>query len=218
MLNRILKKAHYAFLLLRIGGLIPFLSQMKRQIYSRGTFLGLQKDLNTDNIDVACEVEYSLQLASEEDMEELLERAKYESRESAHELIQRKWFYDSGFRNCYIARALDTGELCYMQWMISSAAEPVLLQEFAGKFPVLGEDEVLLENAYTFEKYRGKRVMPSVEVRLAGIARDKGFKRMITYVLEDNVASLKGCERAGFQVFEKVPEVKIFFFGGRKHR
>jgi RimJ/RimL family protein N-acetyltransferase len=217
MLGSLLSKARFAVLLLRVGGPIPVLLQLKRQLYSRGTFLGLEKYLELDGIRIPCGVEYTLSLASDDDMNEILERAKHESRQSAHELVQRKWFYDAGFRNCYVARAVDTGEPCYIQWMISLADGEVLARRFAKRFPKLEEHEVLLENAYTFEKYRGKRLMPSVELRLAEVAREKGFKRMITYVLDDNVASLKGCERAGFKVFEQVPVFKLLFFGGRKH-
>jgi L-amino acid N-acyltransferase YncA len=74
-----------------------------------------------------------------------------------------------------------------------------------------------MENSYTFKKYRGKKLYPSALVELAEIARDKGFKRILTYVREDNLASIKGCERAGFQVFGRVTEVKLLFSTKRKY-
>jgi len=217
MVGRVIAKARFATLLLRIAGPTILLVQLKRQIYSRGVFLGLEKDLRTDGYHVTSGVDYRLGVASPEDIQEVFENAKRESRESAIELIQRIWFYDAGFHNCYVARTADSNELCYMQWMLSCADSDLIVSSFDGKFPRLGDDEVLLENAYTFEKFRGKRVMPAVELELADIARQKGFKRMITYVREDNIASLKGCERAGFKVFERVLEGKLLFFGGRKH-
>jgi RimJ/RimL family protein N-acetyltransferase len=217
MLGSQLNKAGYAILLLRIGGPLPLLLQLKRQLYSRAIFLGLKKDLHLIHPGIRCEVDYTLQLASEDDIEEMLRGARRESSRSSYELVQRKWFYDSGFRNCYMARAVHTGELCYMQWMISMTDSPILSGRLSGRFPSLGQHEVLLENAYTFERYRGKRLMPSVQLRLAEIAREKGLTRMVTYVREDNIPSLKGCERAGFRVFEQASEFKLLFCGGRRH-
>lgn len=216
MLKRALRKAEYAILLIKIGGPKLFLHQLKRQIYGKATFLGLEKDLETNNVHVPCLVDYSLQQATESDMEEMLERSKFEGKGSVHELLQRKWFYESGFRDCYVARIADSEELCYVQWLISSTDDHAMKNGFASRLPRLKEDEILVENAFTFEKYRGKRIMPSVVVKLAEIARNKGFKRMLVYVREDNMASKKGFERAGFRPLEQVFELKLLFSTTRK--
>ena len=218
VLKEALRKVRYAVLLARVGGPKVFFRQLKRQVYSRATFIGLEKNLNTKCAPVPCQVEYSLQLASEKDMEEVVQKAKTESKDSAHELVQRSWFYEFGFHDCYIARTIDTGELCFMQCLISKKYDNLLNQGFKYWFPKLKEDEAILENAYTFEKYRGKRIMPSVMVKLSELASSKGYKRVITYVEQDNIASLKGCQRAGFKQFEKIPELKLFFITKRGHR
>ena len=90
-------------------------------------------------------------------------------------------------------------------------------RDFRSRLPRLKADEILVENAFTFEKYRGNRIMPSVMVELSEVARKNGFKRMIVYVPQDNIASLKGCERSGFKKFEEIPELKLLFFTKRKH-
>jgi len=51
-------------------------------------------------------------------MEELLTKAKEESKESVRELVERTWFHECGFRDCSVARNTDTGELCFMAWLI----------------------------------------------------------------------------------------------------
>ena len=218
MLKRMLRKVRYAVLLAKVGGLKVFFHQLKRQIYSRASFIGLERNLGTNGAPVPCGVEYSLQLASEEDMEEVLQKAKTESKESAHELVQRRWFYESGFSNCYVARTIDTGELCYMVWLISSVDRALVKPGFRDMLPRLKANEMLIENSYTFEKYRGNRIMPSAMVELCEIARRNGYKRVITYVSQDNIASLKGCQRAGFKQFEEIPELKLFFITKRGHR
>lgn len=217
LLNRAFRKIHYAILLVRIGGPGVLFHQLRRQIYSRATFLGLEKDLDTGGDHIPCQVEYSLQPASKQDMEEILHRSRSDGKESVHELLQRKWFYESGFHNCYVARACDAGELSHLDWLISAEDHNVVSQGFQGRLPRLGEGEVLLENVFTFEKYRGKGIMASVIAELCEIAGGKGFKRMLAYVRDDNVPALKGFERAGFKRFEEVPEVKFLFFTRKKH-
>ena len=217
MLTSPFRKMRYALLLLKIGGLKVFFRQLMRQIYHRATFIGLEMDLNADNVRVPSKVEYFLRPASEEDMEKVVQKAKTESMESAHELIQRKWFYESGFHNCYIARTVDTGELCHIQWLVSSEKDDVVSRGFGRRLPRLRMDEILVENAFTFEECRGNRIMSSVMVELSQLARRDGFRRMIAYVHQDNEASLKGCEMAGFRKFEEIRELKLLFFTKRSH-
>lgn len=217
MSSRALKKLYFALLILRYGGAALFLRHLKCQIYDSAIFLGLEKDLNVECIPVPCQVDYSLHVASEEDVWEMQLRAKSEGGESVYELIGRKWYYDSGFRDCYIARVNGTNELCFVQFMMSLADYDSIDQSYKSILPRLKEDEVWLENSYTFKKYRGKKVMSSVLVDLEKIAQDRGFRRMVTYIREDNIASIKGCERAGFTIFEQIPETKLLFSTSRKY-
>jgi RimJ/RimL family protein N-acetyltransferase len=158
-----------------------------------------------------------LRPASTEDIEEVLQKSKTQSSESAHELIQRKWFYESGFHDYYVARTSDANQLCHIAWLLSPEDDTVVRHGFRYRLPGLKESEVLVENLFTFESYRGKGIMSSAMVKLGELARTKGFKRMITYVSHDNIASLKACERAGFKKFEEIPELKLLFFTIRKH-
>jgi hypothetical protein len=217
MLSIILRKTRYAMMLFNAGGAMLFLRQFGRQIYSKATFWGLEKRLDATKIDVASGLEYHLRPASEDDIEEMLKRTDEEGRDSVHDLLQRKWFYDCGFHDCYVGRTADGGDLCYIQWLVSRKDESALNKGFQGRLPNLKEDEILVENAFTFKRYRGNGVYPSALVRLAEISRGKGFKRMLVYVKKDNIASLRGCEKAGFEVFERVPEVKFLFLTKRKH-
>ena len=54
------------------------------------------------------------------------------------------------------------------------------------------------ENAYTPPAYRGLGVMPAAMARIAERASDFGARKVMTFVATDNIASLKGCQRAGF--------------------
>ena len=217
MLKRALKMMYYGALLLKIGGPKAFVSQLRRQIYNKDVLFGLEKDLYANGTRVSSSLQYVLRQASEKDVKELLAKAKAESKESVHELIQRKWFYECGFRDCYAARIADTGELCFVAWLISAKDSNLVKQGFNSRLPSLEEDELLLENCYTFEKYRGNNIMSSVLSELWELARNKGFKRLITYVRPDNVASLRVFEKLRLRKFEEILELKLFFFTRRKH-
>jgi RimJ/RimL family protein N-acetyltransferase len=204
MLGRQFKKAGYALLAARYGGIGYVFNSAKQRTYRKETFLGLAKDLNEPDIKIQSRVEYSLKRASREDINEMLDGLRTEGRESIFELIQRKWFYESGYQNCYVARTKEENELCYLQWAITLQDANAYSTDFKLSFPRLGENDMQLEHAYTFIRFRGNKIMPAVMNDLFNVARSKGLKRVTTYVLSDNTASLKGCYNVGFKTFEVV--------------
>jgi GNAT superfamily N-acetyltransferase len=211
VLGRVYRKIRCAILLLRVGGLKVFLHQLRRQLYNRDAFTRLEKNLE-DSIRTPCGVKYSLSLATKEDMQEVLQRVKTEGNNSARELVQRNWFYECGFHNCYIARVNDSGEICHLAWLVFPDEESIVEQDLKERLPALKREQCLLENAYTFTTYRGRGLMSSVIVQLSEMARSRGCKRMIAYVREDNLASLKACETAGFKKYDEEHELKLLFF------
>ena len=216
-MERLFRKVRYAIRLFKIVGPTGFFHELKRQVYCRSTHVGLERDLDTNSVRVVCSLKYSLRPASEEDMGEVLQKSKSESKQSAHELLQRKWFYESGFHNCYVARTADTGELCFIVWLVCSEDDHMLRRGFRSRLPRLKEGECLLENAFTFERYRGNGIGSSVYARLCEMARRNGFKRAIAYGRQDNIPAVKSLERAGFRRFAEIPELKLLFFTKRKH-
>ena len=211
MLSRAIEKAQAALLILRNGGPGPFLDHLRCQFYDRATFLALERYLDEYIEPVNCAVDYYIRVASDADMEQVGAVAKNEGRESAWELIGRKWYYESGFRDCYIARETGTDKPCFLQYMVPLSQYKFIDPSFSHRLPPLKEDEVWLENSYTFKEFRGKRVMSSFLVDLGDIAKKQGMRRMVTYIREDNAPSIKGCQRAGFKVYGRVPERKLLF-------
>jgi RimJ/RimL family protein N-acetyltransferase len=72
---------------------------------------------------------------------------------------------------------------------------------FKGIFPRLAPDEALLEGAYTPAQYRGLGIMPAAMARIAEHGVAIGARWVVTFVSDDNIPSLKGCDRAGFSPF-----------------
>jgi RimJ/RimL family protein N-acetyltransferase len=90
------------------------------------------------------------------------------------------------------------GEPCYLQWLFTPAENEQMRGFFNEVFPHLAPGEMLLEGAYTPEKHRGKGIMPCAMAQIADEAAARGARRVVTFVTEDNVPSLKGCAKAGF--------------------
>jgi ribosomal protein S18 acetylase RimI-like enzyme len=192
------KKFRYAVLLGRIAGLNVLARELRRQIYSRSYYVGVEKDLAKPSLDVRTDVEYILQRGKQTDIDEILSIAKTASKASGYELVMRIMFYDSGFRNFYVARTTENGELCYIAWLLSCAEHPELRDGFKG-IPPLEENEVLLFNLFAFEKYRGKGLASSVDTQLCKIAMENGYERAIAYPPANNIAAVKALEKIGFK-------------------
>jgi hypothetical protein len=207
-----IKKAKYAGLALRAGGIGYITTEVIRRTYRHKTFIGMAKSLDEADNEVKSKIDYSLHLASAEDIEMIPQYLNSEGREYILDLLQRIWFYYSGFHQCYIARTVPGNELCYMQWALCRQDENADSLIFKSLFPRLGEQEMQLEHAYTFKRFRGNKISYAVTNQLFQIARNKGLKRVITYVMADNKSSLKTCQNAGYKQFEILNRTTLPFF------
>ena len=101
---------------------------------------------------------------------------------------------------CYLGIAA-SGEISYMQWLIGQSDLERFTPFFDGELRNLRKDEVLLEFAYTFEKFRGQKIMPAAMAAIAEKGLLSGARYAVTYVQRDNIAALKGCAAAGFSPY-----------------
>jgi hypothetical protein len=101
---------------------------------------------------------------------------------------------------CYLATTA-SGEICYMQWLIGQSELERFRPFFDGELRDLRNDEVLLEFAYTFEQFRGQKIMPAAMAAIAERGLLSGARYAVTYVQKDNIAALKGCAAAGFSPY-----------------
>lgn len=115
------------------------------------------------------------------------------------EVLGRARFCRGGVTTMYVASD-EQGAPIYAQWLVTSADQDRLHAVTGGLFPPLHDGEVLVEGAYTFIAFRKLGVMADGMHQLLVIARDAGAHSAITYVTDDNVPSLRGCARAGFDL------------------
>jgi hypothetical protein len=90
-----------------------------------------------------------------------------------------------------------------MQWVILASENGRLRSTFGNLYPTLAADEALLEGAFTPDTSRGLGVMSAAMAQIAERAAGGGARWVITFVDENNVASVKGCLRAGFTPYVK---------------
>jgi RimJ/RimL family protein N-acetyltransferase len=117
---------------------------------------------------------------------------------SGYDRANRELFLEAGIGTCYLAVSED-GEICYMQWLIGPEHNDLLAAHT--HLPILKRGEALLENAFTPTAFRGRGIMASAMAQIAERGADLGARWVLTVVSEDNVASLKGCARAGFEPY-----------------
>ena len=217
-MKRFLNALHSTVMLLRLGGPGVFLKQLGRQIYCKSDHIGLELNLQTVDIpQIEAKIKYTLGLASEQDMDEVMQKAKTESKKSTKELVIRWWLYTDGYHNCYIARIAETNDLCFMVSVIRQADDKMVAGQFRNWFPELKEDEAIMESSYTFEKYRVKGLGSSITNCILNILKEKGITRVIMYIEKDNVASFKTVVKAGFTRFEEVRKLRVLSLSRYKH-
>lgn len=114
------------------------------------------------------------------------------------ELSGRQEFCDGGIRSLYVS-VDESGSPIYAQWLVRQDDQEALHNIKGDLFPQLGEDEALLEGAYTFVSARGQGAMTDGMAQLLAAARDAGDRKVYTYVAEENIPSLRGCANVGFE-------------------
>ncbi len=113
------------------------------------------------------------------------------------EVYLRQKMLESGVETLFISTDR-AGLPIYAQWLVTAEQGPALYRFAPGRYPTLAADEGLVEGAFTFAPFRGLGVMADGMGQLLERAHRAGIKSVITYVAEDNLASLRGCARVGF--------------------
>ncbi len=176
------------FDLIKKGELKFVINGIAKRIISKNEVFGLRRDLNLVFQNPDPLIEIAIRAFRDEDQKYFKEDLQNDG------LIEKEIPY------CYVAT--NSKDIpCFRQWFIGPNQNSKI-KEFWGKaFPVLKEDEALLESAFTRPTFRGKRIMPAAMARIAEKGHDLGVRWVITFVGIDNIASLKGCQRAGFDPY-----------------
>ena len=112
------------------------------------------------------------------------------------ELQERRRYVDEQLARGWVAVDVESDRPCFVQWLLPESENAFITRD--GDLRALGRDEALVENAFTPAAYRGKGIMSAAMSRIAEQAEQYGARYVTTFVSVANIASLKGCQRAGF--------------------
>jgi hypothetical protein len=126
------------------------------------------------------------------------------------ELVTRLMFFNDGFKHCYGVKR--GSEIAYMQWIVLPSENSIIESLHRGRFLPLCQTQVLLENAYTFPRYRGLGYLPAVSASLLINARKDGFVSAITYIRDNNFTALNEFIKIGFRITRRVTEIRLLGF------
>src|SRR5437667_2129487 len=170
------------------------------RLYSNSASVGLRRDLRAPGLAPPPAAKRPLQvrpLTADDELAWLDVRDPGLSDDQVYARLGQARLLRSGIETCHVAVEPD-GKACYMQWLILSNENERVRGFFGNLYPRLAPDEALLEGAYTPEAYRGQGIMAAAMAQIAERASQYGARWVVTFVDDTNVASLKGCARAGF--------------------
>ena len=168
------------------------------RLYSRPTALGLARDLSQPVAIPAARIPFTIRpLQPGDDLSFLHQAPPGEGVDAAVWRLNQLRFIEAGIPTCYVA-VTGEGRICYIQWLVSGRDMPRMVTLFGNIFPEMADDEGLLEGAYTPPDFRGQKLMSAAMTLIAGHGIPRGMRRIITFVGDDNIGSLKGCKNAGF--------------------
>lgn len=219
MFKQTIRKIYLAVTLFRLGGWSPFWVEFRRLFYYSDLFVALERDTTQPREPVPCLEDYTTTLATEDDFRQILNLVNQESRPSAIELIRRISTYEFGFHRCYIDKNKQTGAIYSFRWLILPEDDAFQNNpKLKSIQPVMRKNEALLENGYTFEKYRGKRISTASVDRVCVLAQQQGITKVRAYIKAENQSSFASLHRAGFKEFEEIKETKFLFFLKRNYK
>lgn len=172
-------------------------------VYNKRVAYGLRRDLQIPLVAPKAKIPLSIRELREGDLPALFpdDRSSL-SRKEKVELRTRRAHYEAAMQTCYVAIDDNNSTPCYFQWLMGPEENNKIQSFFPDKwFPVLKDDEALLENAYTPPAYRGKGVMSAAMALIAERAALLGRRYVVTFVASDNIPSLRGCKNAGFSPY-----------------
>jgi RimJ/RimL family protein N-acetyltransferase len=181
----------------RSGTFGPTARSIARRVASTSRSYGLRRDLQAPHETPAAKIPISVRPLVDADAEHILDLHADVDTAERWERQKRVGLLERGIGRPYVA--VDAhDDPCYVQWLFGAEENDEVADFFHGVFPTLAQDEALLEGAFTPVRHQGRRIMSAGMSMIAEKAADLGARHVITFVGEDNVASLKGCERAGF--------------------
>jgi hypothetical protein len=194
--------------ILRSLGPRAFVRLLISRLFSVNHYYLLGKNLLTPRErPLAINPEKSLTLITEDDIAYLSNNLDSFNPEDRREILTRLLFYENGFTNCYVIRHGD--DIAYIQWIIFPAENQLITQKYSGRFYTLTSKQIMIENAFTFPRYRGRGYFLDGTQQLLELAKNNGYSSAICYIRNDRIMPLNEITQMGFRIIKMVSEYKL---------
>ena len=185
-----LKHKHYRLLV----------EELRSRMWSTVTWYGFERNLSKELKPRSPRINVQVTKARPDDLHALLDLSVACDARAAKDRFIRLSMIGANIQTPYVAVTGD-GIPCHMQWMIGPDENEALQRFSRGGLPIIGEDEVILENAFTLEPYRRQGIEFETVRVLFDIARQQGAQRAILFVNSDSRVSLRLVSELGFTPF-----------------
>ena len=175
---------------IRLGG------RFKLGLHAEFTRYGMCRDLALPFTNLNAKIPIAVRPLQDADFGSLFSLQGCSDPTEALQVARQKAFVAKGPRAGFVAVDQRSGTPCHVQWLFGPVDNEFLKR--VGGFPLLQPQQALLENVFTPLKYRGWGIMSAAMGLIAERAADIGAQEVLAFVDQNNIASLKGCQRAGF--------------------
>ena len=183
--------------LVRAVGPRLLLEKLAEQTWGSSTNLGLRCDLRSLPPRRPAKIEIAMEPRDCRSFGGFADELQWAKGADCLQVLLLRRLGNAGVRTLHVASDQD-GAPTYCQWLVGAGDQQPIDAHSPGRYPRLGPNEVLLEGAFTFTRFRGLGLMADGMWQLLRKARDGGAESAITYVAADNVPALRGCAHVGF--------------------
>lgn len=156
----------------------------------------------------AAEEERQMTPLTKDDISELVGTLDALEPMDRRELLARIIFYNRGFENCYAIR--EGNEIAYLQWLVLPEENRLISESYSGIYYPLTAKQVMVENAFTFPRYRARGYFLVGTRQLLEMAKQKGYSSAIAYIRKDRIDPLNQFTQMGFKIIKLLTEYKVF--------
>ncbi|MBC8180032.1 hypothetical protein H8E88_02805 [candidate division KSB1 bacterium] len=203
----------YGFIINKLDGRSLFRLLMGR-IFSINYYYVVKLNLNSPRQKrIKRDPPGDLSIMNSDDLSSIKNTIEFLGADDKREILARIIFYESGFRNCYVVKV--DGNIVYLQWLIYPSENDIIKKYYKNIFHPLNNKTVIIENVFTYPKFRGIGYLPYFSQKLLDIVHKQGYRTAVGYIKNDKIISLNEFYQMGFKATKLLRERKLF---GSIHR
>jgi GNAT superfamily N-acetyltransferase len=184
-----------------LNGNAGLIHEIKQRLLSDNLFYINRRDLTLPFTQYHNKLPLALREVQRDDIPKLLNLdTPGLASEEIIERIRLLRMLQTGIRTCYVV-VTDDNKPCHMAWLIESTENKKIQIRFHGRILPLAPDEVLFEDAYTLEEYRGLGIHEWRISKFYEKALKLDARWAINYIPHSNIPSLNAARKVGFIPF-----------------